>query len=185
LPVAGTCFIDISQEALPPLADRGGLPAQSEVTALPFRGSSFDLACAFDVIEHVADDRTVLRELRRVTRAGATIVLSVPLDPRRWSPFDDLVGHVRRYDAAELPGLLRQHDLVVERSAPFGMEPRSRMLLRLAAWGLEHRRERAMWWYNTVFMPLGLRLQRPLAFAPGMTERPDVSEVLLVCRRLG
>jgi SAM-dependent methyltransferase len=185
LPVAGTCFVDISREALPPLAGGGGRPAQGAVAALPFRNGSFDLVGAFDVIEHVADDRRILREFQRVTRPGATIVLSVPLDPRRWGPFDELVGHVRRYEAAELPGLLRQHDLVVERSAPFGMEPRSRMLLRFAAWGIKHRRDRAMWWYNAVFMPIGLRLQRPLAFAPGMTQRPDVSEVLLVCRRLG
>src|SRR5262245_29945404 len=130
LPVAGTWFVDISHAALPPLAERGGLPALGEVTALPFRSGSFDLACAFDVIEHVADDRSILRELRRVTRPDGTIVLSVPLDPRRWSPFDELVGHVRRYESAELPVLLREHGFAVERSAPFGMEPKSRLLLR-------------------------------------------------------
>src|SRR5262245_57032340 len=68
LPVAGTCFVDISREALPPLTERGGRPAQGEVAALPFRSGSFDLVGAFDVIEHVADDRHILRELQRVTR---------------------------------------------------------------------------------------------------------------------
>jgi len=183
LPVAGTCFVDVSREALAPLGDRGGFPTQCDVTALPFRDGSFDLVCAFDVVEHVDDDRRIFHEFRRVTRAGATIVFSVPLHPRRWSTFDELVGHVRRYEPEKLLALLRGHDLDIERSATFGMEPRSPWLLRFAAWGLKHRRERAMKWYNAVLMPLGLRLQRPLDLAPGMIDATNVGEVLLVCRR--
>jgi len=184
LPIAGTCFVDISGEALAQLGARGGLATQCDTTALPFHDGVFDLACAFDIVEHVDDDRQILRELGRVTRPGATIVFAVPLHPRRWSPFDDLVGHVRRYEPRELLSMLRAHDLVLERSATFGMEPRSRLLLRLAAWALEHRREQAMRWYNAFLMPLGLRLQRPLAFSPGMIDATDVGEVLLVCRRV-
>jgi SAM-dependent methyltransferase len=185
LPLPGTWFVDLSREALIPLAERGGTPAQGEITALPFRDGSFDLVCAFDVVEHVVDDGAIFRELRRVTRAGATIVLSVPLDPGRWSAFDELVGHVRRYESGTLVGMIDAHDMDVERSATFGMEPRSRLLMRLAAWGLQHHRERAMHWYETVLMPLGLRLQRPLAFAPGMIDTTNVGEILLVCRRRG
>ncbi len=184
LPITGTCFVDISREALAQLGARGGLPMQSDTTALPFRDGVFDLACAFDIVEHVDDDRQILRELRRVTRAGATIVFAVPLDPERWSPFDDLVGHVRRYEPGALLDMLRANDLVLERSATFGMEPKSRLLLRLAAWALEHRREQAMRWYNAFLMPLGLRLQRPLALTPGMIDPANVGEILLVCRRV-
>ena len=185
LPIAGTHFLDVSGGALARLRQYGGLPAQSDVTALPYRDATFDLVCAFDVVEHVEDDRQILCELRRVSRAGAAIVFSVPLDPRRWSAFDELVGHVRRYDAAELQDLIQAHDLVLERSAIFGMEPRSRLLLQLAAWGMRHHPEQAMRWYNTVIMPLGLRLQRPLALAPGMIDVTGVGEILLVCRRAG
>lgn len=185
LPIPGTHFLDVSGGALARLRQYGGLPAQSDVTALPYRDATFDLVCAFDIVEHVEDDRQILRELRRVSRAGAAIVFSVPLDPRRWSAFDDLVGHVRRYQTTELLDLLRAHDLVLERSAVFGMEPRSRLLLQLAAWGMRHHPEKAMRWYNSVIMPLGLRLQRPLALAPGMIDATGVGEILLVCRRAG
>src|SRR5262249_12613006 len=121
LPLDGTCFIDISRTALSALGRRGGLSVEGEITSLPFRSGSFDLVCAFDVIEHVADDRDIFRELRRVTRARATVVLSVPLDPRRWSPFDELVVRVRRDDPAGLLAVIREHDLVCERSATFGL----------------------------------------------------------------
>ena len=185
LPIAGTHFLDVSGGALARLRQFGGLPAQSDVTALPYPDATFDLVCAFDIVEHVEDDRQILRELRRVSRPGAAIVFSVPLDPRRWSAFDDLVGHVRRYQTTELLDLLQAHDLVLERSAIFGMEPRSRLLLQLAAWGMRYHPERAMRWYNAVIMPLGLRLQRPLALAPGMIDATGVGEILLVCRRAG
>ena len=183
LPIAGTCFVDISREGLAPLHVGGGLAVQCEGTALPFGSCSFDLVCAFDVVEHVVDDRQIFRELSRVARAGATVVFSVPLHRGRWSVFDELVGHVRRYDPAELLDIIGAHDLVVEGSAAFGMAPRSRWLLHLAAWGLTRRRELAMRWYNAALMPLGLRLQRPLVLAPGMIDPERIEEILLVCRR--
>jgi hypothetical protein len=40
-----------------------------------------------------------------------------------------------------------------------------------------------MWWYNHVFMPLGLRFQKPLQWREGLPEVAGVDEVLLVCRR--
>ena len=183
LPIAGTYVIDVSRPALSPLKDRGGHAALGEITALPFPDARFDLVCAFDIIEHVEDDRQVFRELRRVTRVDATIVFSVPLHPAHWSAFDVLVGHVRRYDPDVLLGLLAEHSLVLERSAVFGMQPRNRWLLDLAVWGMTHRRVQAMRWYNRLFLPLGLRLQKPLAWAPGLTDVAHVDEIVLVCRR--
>jgi hypothetical protein len=50
-------------------------------------------------------------------------------------------------------------------------------------WWLMHQRERALWWYNRAFMPLGLHFQKELQFVTGMIETQDVDEVLLVCRR--
>jgi hypothetical protein len=48
---------------------------------------------------------------------------------------------------------------------------------------LIHRRERAMWWYNRVMMPLGVRFQKPLALAEGFIDAAGIGEVLLLCRR--
>jgi hypothetical protein len=41
----------------------------------------------------------------------------------------------------------------------------------------------AMRWYNGLFLPLGLFLQRPLAWSVGLTDVTNVDEILLVCRR--
>jgi hypothetical protein len=50
-------------------------------------------------------------------------------------------------------------------------------------WWLTHHRERALWWYNRAFMPLGLRFQKPLDFHPGMIATDGVDEILMVCRK--
>ena len=183
LPIAGTHFLDVSGGALARLRHYGGLPAKSDVIALPYQDATFDLVCAFDIVEHVADDQRLFRELSRVARPSASIVFSVPLHPGRWSVFDELVGHVRRYEPGELISTLRAHDLAVERSATFGMAPTSRWLLQLATWWMTHKPRLAMRWYTAALRPLGLRLQRPLALAPGLIDPEQVGEILLVCRR--
>jgi len=109
----------------------------------------------------------------------------VPLHPARWSAFDALVGHVRRYAPDDLLAILEEHSFVLEQSAGFGMQPRSRWLLDFAVWGLTQRRVQAMRWYNRLFLPLGLLLQRRLVWAPGLIDVAKVNELLLVCGRGG
>jgi len=183
LPIEGTQFVDISPAALAKLRARGASGALASITALPYSDAVFDLICAFDVIEHVDDDERALAELARVAAPGAALITSVPLHPKQWTSFDDFVGHRRRYEPRELIPKLARHGFSVERSAAFGMQPRSSRLIDLGMWFLTHQRERAMWWYNRVMMPLGVRFQKPLALAEGLIDTAEVSEVLLLCRR--
>ena len=120
--------------ALARLKARAGLTTQGEITALPFPDRSFDLVCAFDILEHVEDDRQAFRELGRVARDGATVIFSVPLDPARWSAFDTLVGHVRRYESGRPAGdpgraLLRARaERGLRHAAPERLAPRLRRM---------------------------------------------------------
>ncbi|MEP7044705.1 MAG: class I SAM-dependent methyltransferase [Dokdonella sp.] len=183
LPLQGTCFLDISTQAARILRGQGCDATVGLITALPFADASFDLVCAFDIVEHVDDDETALAELARVAANGATFLLSVPLHASAWTAFDDFVGHRRRYERADLEMKLARHGFVVERSAIHGMQPKSSRLLDLGMWFLTHQRERAMWWYNRVIMPLGLRSQSALTTAPGWIDDRGVDTVLLLCRR--
>ena len=183
LPIEGTHFVDFSAPALARLLARGARAALGLVTSLPFPDAGFDFVCALDIVEHVDDDHRALAELSRVAAPGAALLISVPLHASRWTAFDDLVGHRRRYAPDEIRALLAQHDFAVERSAAFGMQPRSSRVLDFGMWVLTHRRERAMWWYNRVMMPIGLRFQRPLAFETGLIDTQHVDEILLVCRK--
>ncbi len=53
--------------------------------ALPYADGSFDLVLSHEVIEHVADDRQVLREMMRVLRPGGRAVIFCP---NRLHPFE-------------------------------------------------------------------------------------------------
>ena len=116
---------------------------------------------------------------------NASLLLSVPLHPEHWTAFDDFVGHRRRYEPQRLLAKLAEHGFSVEQSAVYGMRPKSSRLVDAGMWFLTHRRERAMWWYNRVFMPLRVRFQKKLALAPGLLNTEEIDEVLLVCRYRG
>ena len=183
LPLAGTHFLDASAPAVTKLRNRGADAVRGSVTALPFADGAFDLVCALDIVEHVDDDDKAWSELSRVTAAGTILLVSVPLHPSHWTAFDDFVGHRRRYEPDGLRARLAQSGFSVERSAIFGMQPKSSRLVDLGMWFLVHRRKRAMWCYNNLFMPLGVHFQRKLSLAPGMIDMEGVDEVLLVCRK--
>lgn len=66
----------------------------------------FDLICAFEVLEHIDDDTSAVKRWSTFLRAGGWLMLSVPAVQRRYGPFDELVGHFRRYDPPAMAGLL-------------------------------------------------------------------------------
>jgi SAM-dependent methyltransferase len=50
-----------------------------DVTALPFRDSTFDAIICNHVLEHIVDDRRALRELHRVLKPEGWAILQVPI----------------------------------------------------------------------------------------------------------
>jgi ubiquinone/menaquinone biosynthesis C-methylase UbiE len=72
---------------------------QGSATDLPFDDRSFDLVTMLEVLEHIPDTTTALREGFRVARRF--LVLSVPSKP------DDNPEHIHLFDAATLERLLR------------------------------------------------------------------------------
>jgi SAM-dependent methyltransferase len=183
VPLAGTHFAELSRHAACALAARGGVATRADIAALPYRDACFDLVCAFDIVEHVTEDTRALTEIARVLRPGGAFVLSVPLYMRAWTFFDDLVGHCRRYEPAQLETSLAAHGFVLAESAAYGMQPSSTALLKLGMWWLERFPVHAMNVYNRIVMPLALTFQKRLEFAPGLVRDPRVDEVVLLCRR--
>jgi SAM-dependent methyltransferase len=85
------------------VARERGLPSvRGDACRLPLVGDCVDLLVAFDVLEHIDDDRTAMAEFHRVLRPGGLLFIAVPADMRLWSAHDEAVGHVRRYDRAGL-----------------------------------------------------------------------------------
>lgn len=78
-----------------------GYPPQ-DVPQLP----QADAVLLLDVLEHVQDDRQLLRGLVDATKPGCWFVVTVPADMRLWSSHDVTHGHFRRYELGELRELL-------------------------------------------------------------------------------
>ena len=69
---------------------------------------TFDLVCAFEVLEHIESDGDALRRWKERVRPGGWLLMSVPAQRRLFGATDVRVGHFRRYDATDL------HDILVE-----------------------------------------------------------------------
>ncbi|MFA4824287.1 MAG: class I SAM-dependent methyltransferase [Methanoregula sp.] len=62
----------------------------------------FDGICAFDVLEHIEDDETILKNVHDALIPGGTLFITVPADKRLWSAMDIYAEHKRRYSLQEL-----------------------------------------------------------------------------------
>lgn len=91
---------------------------QMDARRIPFR-DEFDVVGAFDVIEHIEDDRAVLAGLRAAIAPAGGLLLTVPQHPFLWSEFDARAGHVRRYRAAELRGKVLDAGFEIVRMTSF------------------------------------------------------------------
>lgn len=95
--------IEYEQECIDFVKDKVNFEIiHGSILELPFRDNEFDLVCAFDVIEHVADDRLAIKEMARVCKPGGSVMVTVPALMSLWSGHDDINHHFRRYTKAEL-----------------------------------------------------------------------------------
>jgi len=91
---------------------------QMDARHIPY-ADEFDVIGAFDVLEHIEDDRSVLRALWRAVVPGGGVLLTVPQHPALWSEYDRRAGHVRRYRAQELRQKVEEAGFVVLKMLSF------------------------------------------------------------------
>jgi len=135
--------VDVDAEAIAYARERYAAAnvefVQADVTTLPFDAATFDVACAFEAIEHVAEPERLVAELRRVLRRDGVCVLSTPrvdeTTTASANPFhtvelapEDLERMLRtRFDDVELYGQrriqTRRHRLL-QRLDPLGLRGR-------------------------------------------------------------
>ncbi|MBL8932322.1 MAG: methyltransferase domain-containing protein [Kineosporiaceae bacterium] len=83
----------------------GGSVLTGDQRAVP-AGSTYDLVCAFEVLEHLEQDAAMVALWAGFVRPGGHLMLSVPAWPDRFGPMDTHAGHYRRYTPSGLTGLL-------------------------------------------------------------------------------
>jgi len=75
-----------------------------ELAGVPDR--HYDLIGAFDVIEHIDDDRSAIASIAAKLKPGGKFVMTVPAHAWMWSAHDAVNHHKRRYSRRSLNALI-------------------------------------------------------------------------------
>lgn len=120
-----------------------------------------DLLLLCDVLEHIEDHRGFLDWVVSNMKTGSHLLITVPADPRLWSPHDEAYGHYRRYTMDDLAAVWSGLPVRVVLLAPFNrlLYPAARLARAVArrrgrSWGSEKSDLRLPW------APLNWALER-------------------------
>jgi len=79
----------------------------------------YDLIGAFDVIEHIEDDRAALASIATKLKPGGKFVMTVPAHQWMWSAHDVVNHHKRRYSKSGLIALVDNSPMKLDRVGYF------------------------------------------------------------------
>jgi len=141
------------------------------VLEMPFADDSFDLAVSLDVIEHLEDDLTAMRELRRTVAPGGALLVTVPAYQWLWSGHDEINHHHRRYTRRTLRRVAEQAGWHQVRTTYFNslLLPVAIMLRLLERVGTKTTESSLDLWVPPA--PLNWLLERPLALEAALIAR--------------
>jgi SAM-dependent methyltransferase len=126
----------------------------------------FDAILYVDVLEHIRDDRGELARAARLLRPQGRIAVVAPAHGFLFSPFDQAIGHFRRYDKRGLraiaPAALVEERIVYLDSVGMLLSLLNRLLLRSP----QPRLKQILFW-DRVVVPLSVRLDPCLFHALG------------------
>jgi ubiquinone/menaquinone biosynthesis C-methylase UbiE len=97
-----TLFIDCAREALKHLEQKGYHVQYGDITDLPLEADFADVVFCSEVLEHVQNYKTALKELYRILKTGGTLILTLPVHKKYWGSDDRFVGHLTRFEPASL-----------------------------------------------------------------------------------
>jgi len=80
---------------------------------------NYDLIGAFDVIEHIDDDRAALAAIATKLKPAGKFMMTVPAHPWMWTAHDVANHHKRRYSKRALRSLIENSPMKLERLGYF------------------------------------------------------------------
>lgn len=92
---------------------------EGDAVKLPFADKSFDVICAFDLLEHFKEDMDALTHWRSKLKDKGLLFLTVPAYQWLWSVDDIIAHHYRRYTQSDLVRKLNKCGYIVRKSTYF------------------------------------------------------------------
>lgn len=151
------------------VADRPYLSAAycdvTELSSFSATAEGYDTAVCLNVIEHVADDRAALENIKAVLAPGGRALILVPQGPGNFGTLDRALGHRRRYTRQSLERLAADCGLEIRALIEFNR-------LGTIAWFINgkwlRRRSFGLFqvWALNLLTPLMRAIDRALPIAP-------------------
>jgi SAM-dependent methyltransferase len=164
--------VELSDTSVALARERGaGEVIEGSVLEMPFEPGTFDMAASLDVIEHLEDDLTALRELRRVVAPGGALLVTVPAYQWLWSGHDEINHHFRRYTRRSLQQIGEQAGWQQVRTTYFNslLLPAAILLRVLDRFSRKTTESSLDLWIPPV--PVNWVLERPLALESALIGR--------------
>jgi glycosyltransferase involved in cell wall biosynthesis len=91
----------------------------TDLKSFPATDGGYDTVICLNVIEHVADDRAALTNIKAVLSNGGQCIILVPSGPWNFGTLDEVLGHQRRYTVETLTRLGEDCGLEVRKLLEF------------------------------------------------------------------
>ncbi len=115
-----TLFIELEEQAVQHLRKSGLNAVQGDITKLLLEKEQFDIVVCSEVLEHIRDYKSALRESARILNPSGHAVITLPIHNNLWMEDDAFVGHIRRFHPSILHQDLQEAGLSVRIRKPIG-----------------------------------------------------------------
>jgi SAM-dependent methyltransferase len=95
-------------------AKSSGSVARADITRIPFRTGTVDIATSFDVLQCIEADQAAVREMARIVRPGGAVLLTLAALDMLRGDHAEVWREVRRYTPSRARQLVEQAGLRVE-----------------------------------------------------------------------
>jgi ubiquinone/menaquinone biosynthesis C-methylase UbiE len=93
---------------------------QFDLTNCPLPDNCIDFVIALNVLEHIHDDNTALKQVYRILKPGGYAIIEVPSNPQLFDFYDEHLKHFRRYRMVDLQEMAFNIGFLREKSSHLG-----------------------------------------------------------------
>jgi SAM-dependent methyltransferase len=157
---------------------------QASLEKMPFGNDTFDFIFAIQIIEHIKDDVTVMKELYNILKPNGFLIITVPAFMFLWGYHDEKYGHFRRYTKSDFRRILTETGgFIVEKSRYLNFFLALPLYLTRLFKRITHRKADDFYHVSNVFNPLLRRLINIDNLIGSIIDLPLGTFLILVLRK--
>jgi SAM-dependent methyltransferase len=123
-------------------------------------GEPVDSIVAMNVIEHIDDDVSAMRDLSAALNPGGRLIIWVPGYPQLYGEFDRKVGHFRRHTPDTMRAHVERAGLGVQVCRPVNLLGGVSWWLAVRRGGVGYPKPSLVWAYDNIAIPATRALER-------------------------